>query len=239
MNALAIDCAVSRLTIAGKKENQVITVSLDIGNKQSERLLPTIDYIFRELSMLPLDLDYTTITLGPGTFTGLRLGLSSLKALSLSNGISIYGVDSLEAYAFPYRTTNYIILSLIEAKDSEFFCSIYEKEKTLLKSSDLTFEEIVSFLDTNIDLANKSIILCGPASDKFLFLVKNIPSLRDKIVAFNIKENCCQSLFTIAEEMIKNNISPLQDYDGPLYVRKSEAEIVLEKNQSKLNFIHC
>ena len=49
MNALAIDCAVSRLTISAKKDEKIVAVILDIGMKQSESLVPTIDYVLEKI----------------------------------------------------------------------------------------------------------------------------------------------------------------------------------------------
>ena len=80
MNALAVDSAASRMVIAAKKDDDVATLSLDIAMKQSEKILPAIDFVLSEVGLTPADLDYTAICKGPGTFTGLRLGFSALKA---------------------------------------------------------------------------------------------------------------------------------------------------------------
>ena len=121
MNALSIDCAVSELTVAAKKDRQTVKLSLDIGMKQSEKILPAIDYVMKESGLTPSDLDYTACTLGPGTFTGLRLGLSALKALTLANNTPLYAVPSLDLYAHPYKSSNEIVLSVLESKEDEFF----------------------------------------------------------------------------------------------------------------------
>ena len=55
MNALAIDCAVSRLTISAKKDEKIVAVILDIGMKQSESLVPTIDYVLEKIELLISD----------------------------------------------------------------------------------------------------------------------------------------------------------------------------------------
>ncbi|MBR0476967.1 MAG: tRNA (adenosine(37)-N6)-threonylcarbamoyltransferase complex dimerization subunit type 1 TsaB, partial [Treponema sp.] len=127
MNALAIDCAVSKLCIAAKKENQTVKLCLDIGTKQSEKILPAIDYVLKEADLTPALLDYTAVTLGPGTFTGLRLGLSALKALNLANGTPLYGIPSLKAYALPYKSAIETVLSVIEEKEDQYFYSFYAR----------------------------------------------------------------------------------------------------------------
>ena len=123
MKALAIDCAVTKLSVAAKNEGNTIKLTLDIGMKQSEKLLPAIDYVMKEAGLSAKDLDYTTVTLGPGSFTGLRLGLSALKAITLSDNVPLYGISSLEAYSWPYKKAIETVLPVIEAKEDEFFYS--------------------------------------------------------------------------------------------------------------------
>ena len=96
MNALAIDCAVSRLTISAKKDEKIVAVILDIGMKQSESLVPTIDYVLEKIELSPAELDYTVLTNGPGSFTGLRLAISAVKSINLAYNIPVYGISSLE-----------------------------------------------------------------------------------------------------------------------------------------------
>ena len=71
------------MTIAAKNEDIKASLSLDMGQKQSQKLLPAIDYVLSQVELKPADLDYTALTSGPGTFTGLRLAFSALKTYIL------------------------------------------------------------------------------------------------------------------------------------------------------------
>ncbi|MGN0728781.1 tRNA (adenosine(37)-N6)-threonylcarbamoyltransferase complex dimerization subunit type 1 TsaB [Treponema sp.] len=227
MKALAIDCAVSRLAVAAKNENISAKIVLDIGIKQSEKLLPAIDYVMKETGLCAKELDYSAVTTGPGTFTGLRLGLSALKALTLSSNIPLYGIPSLDAYAWPYRKAIETVLPVIEAKEDEFFYSFFIRGEKLRAEEDAGIEEILKQLDTE-----SPVLACGPAGKIFCERTAEISPLYS-LHSFSPDEDCCNSLFEIAEKMISEKKEPLKDYDGPLYVRKSEAEIVLEaKNRS-------
>ncbi len=224
MKALAIDCAVSRMAIAAKKDNDIVKVVLDVGSKQSEKLLPAIQHVMKEINLDAKDLDYSVITLGPGTFTGLRLGLSTLKALNLSYDIPIYGVPSLDAYAYPYNSAIESVLSVIEAKEDEYFYSFFIRGQRLSEPDDKTTEEILKQIDPET-----SVLVCGPGADDFVESVnQNTPLF--SVHTFKNQNDCTESLFDIAEVMIKEGKPALKDYDGPLYVRKSEAELVREKN---------
>ena len=146
MKALAIDCAVSRLTVAAKNDSHFVRMTLDVGMKQSEKLLPTIDLVLKEAELTAKELDYTTITIGPGSFTGLRLGLSALKALQLSNGTPIYGIPSLDAYAYPYRTAVETVLSVIDGNRDQFYTSFYCRGENFSGPDARRFEEIKNSL---------------------------------------------------------------------------------------------
>lgn len=228
MNALAIDCAVSKMTVAAKKDKTLVKITYDIGIKQSEKLLPAIDFVMKEVNITPSDLDYTCTTLGPGTFTGLRLGLSALKAINIANSTPIYAIPSLDAYSYPYKTAHEEVISVIEAKEDEFFYSFYLHGKKLIQEDDKEIEEILKKIDTE-----SNILVCGPGAKTFTERVEELSSLHS-VYSFSNQPDCTESLFELAEIMINNKEEPLQDYDGPLYVRKSEAEIVLEK-KNELN----
>ena len=224
MKALAIDCAVSKITVAAKKDTDEVKVTLDLGTRQSEKLLPTVDFVMKEIGLEPKELDYTAVTLGPGTFTGLRLGLSTLKALNLSFGVPVYGIPSLEAYAHPYRSAIETVLPLIEAKEEEYFYNFYIRGQRLSEDGDKTTEEILKEIDPET-----SVLVCGPGAKDFTeSVLQNTPLY--SVHCFEPENDACESLFEIAEQMIKDGKSALKDYDGPIYVRKSEAELVREKN---------
>lgn len=223
MKALVIDSAASEMVIAAKNENIKATISLDLGQKQSKEILPAIDYILKKVDLEPKDLDYSALCSGPGTFTGLRLAFSALKAIELAHNVPVYGIGSLEAYAFPFLDFEGQIVSVIDAKKNQFFAAIYENGKILMEAEDTTAEKVLSRLDKN-----KKIILAGPDAKIFADELKNLePNL--KITFAKSQPPATDALFEIAENMIEEKIPPLADYDGPVYLRKSEAELSLEK----------
>ncbi len=225
MKALAIDCAVSKIAIAAKNDGNVVQLTYDIGIKQSEKLLPAIDFVMRELQLSASQLDYTCLTLGPGTFTGLRLGLSTLKAINLAFGVPVYGIPSLEAYAYPYAAVENV-LSLIEAKEDEFFFQFFSKGRPLTEVEDRAFDDIAGRLSSE-----RPTVVAGPAASVFTEHVReSFPLL--KLESFDRGNSCAESLFELAERKISLGEGPLEDYDGPLYVRKSEAELVLEAKKT-------
>ncbi|WP_407428542.1 tRNA (adenosine(37)-N6)-threonylcarbamoyltransferase complex dimerization subunit type 1 TsaB [Treponema sp.] len=224
MKALVIDSSASCMTVAAKNGDIKASLVLDMGQKQSQKLLPAVDYVLSQVELNSSELDYTALTSGPGTFTGLRLAFSALKAIELAHNIPVYGIPSLDAYAFPFSSFEGKVVSVIDAKKDQFFAAIYENGKAIVEAADTTAEKVAEKLNTD-----KKILLCGPDAVIFTDELKKL-NASFNITVFPSQPLCTESLFTIAEEMIEQKKEPLADYDGPVYLRKSEAEIKLENS---------
>ena len=151
MNILALDCAVTRISLAVKTESKFISTTYDIGMRQSEILVPAIDEILKKAEITAAELNASALTIGPGSFTGLRLGISALKAIELAYNVPVYGISSLETYAYPYKNFGIPLLSCIDANKDKFYARITDGENLLLKDDDYELEKIsdaVKELDT-------------------------------------------------------------------------------------------
>ena len=228
MNILVIDCAVSRLSLAVKADDKMISEVYDIGMRQSEILVPVIQEVLNKIGLKPSDLNYTALTIGPGSFTGLRLGISALKAIELAYNVPVYGISSLKVYGYPYSELDIPVLSCIDANKDKFYCSITNGKETILQEGDWEVEKIIESIK-DFD----KIFIAGPDCLK---LKKLIEDSNNNIKAFAPKTRSLttESLISITEELINSGAEPLKDFDGPVYLRASEAEIKLQSD-SKVN----
>lgn len=221
MKALVIDSSSSNMIISARNEDKTMTVSCDMGMKQSEKILPLVDFVLSEVNLDAKDIEWTALTSGPGTFTGLRLGYSVLKALTLAFNTPIYGINTMEMIAFPFIENgfkNKIIIPVIDAKKDQAFACIFENGE--MKSEIEDIEPSVFF--NKIKDNKNEIIVTGPIAKSF---VSQFPENNLNITVFDSPMMTTDSLFKIAQKMIENGKKPLEDYDGPEYFRKSEAEI--------------
>ncbi len=234
MKCLAIDSSYSKLTIASKNNDTTVTTSFNIGPKQSEKMLPAIDYVLKENNILGKDLDCTILCTGPGTFTGLRLAYSALKAIEMAYDIPIYGSGTLETYAYPYKYIDMPILSVLDAKKKRFYASLFSKGSVYIPTEDYTLEniteKILQFKKDSVKSFSK-IFIAGPDSQLF---VNNIVKTENMFVESDFitlmyEPEAVYSLFSIAEEKLNIGAQELKDFDGPSYYRASEAEENLTK----------
>ena len=222
MNILALDCAVTRISLAVKTDSKFLSATYDIGMRQSEILVPSIDELLKKADLPAADLNATCLTIGPGSFTGLRLGISALKAIELAYGVPVYGISSLEAYAFAYKNFNMPLLSCIDANKDKFYARFEDGDKIILKDDDY---EISKITDAVKDF--ETILVCGPDAQKLVEKLKTIYAEKIYLVA-QTRPETAKSLIQITEELIEKKAEPLKDFDGPVYLRASEAELKLK-----------
>ncbi|MBP5519468.1 MAG: tRNA (adenosine(37)-N6)-threonylcarbamoyltransferase complex dimerization subunit type 1 TsaB [Treponema sp.] len=228
MNILALDCAVTRISLAVKTDSKFVSATYDIGMRQSEILVPSIDEILSKAEIKPSELDASVLTIGPGSFTGLRLGISALKAIELAHNVPVYGVSSLEAYAYPYKNLGFPVISCIDANKDKFYVNITDKSKCLLKDGDYELKDILK-------IAKELDIALGAGPDIKKLEEKLMQYFEDgelKIIIPEVAPNPSEALVKICEELIEKKAEPLKDFDGPVYLRASEAEIKLNSTNA-------
>ena len=131
MLVLAIDAATRFSGVALLEERRVLAEYLvDSSLTHSTRLLPAIDMVFRDCERSIRDLQGVIVTIGPGSFTGLRIGLSHAKGIAHSLGIPIVGVSTLLLWACsiaPFTPIGSLLLPLLDARRGEYYSALYEQ----------------------------------------------------------------------------------------------------------------
>ncbi len=219
MKALAIDSAGSCISIAARNEDKSVLLSLDIGMRQSEKIVPSLIKVIEEVELTPRDLDYSCLCLGPGSFTGLRLSFAALKAFTLAYGTPIYGIPTLSVLARPFKSWHGAVVPVIDAKKHRFYTSIYRKGIECLKPCDISSKELLQFIDDE-----EEVLCVGPDAKLF---IEEIASVKPALTISSIDIHTSSTAFNLLEmayEMHCRGDSPLQEFEGPVYIRASEAE---------------
>jgi tRNA threonylcarbamoyl adenosine modification protein YeaZ len=98
-------------------------------NKHAERLLPQIDTLLKETGTPPSDLAAIAISIGPGSFTGLRVGLATAKGLAYACGLPLLPVPTLEAMAMPFRDAKTAIAPMIVSRKDEVYWALFQPQE--------------------------------------------------------------------------------------------------------------
>lgn len=236
MNALALDTSISKITVAAKKGENLVSLTLDLGMRQSEKLLPAIDYVLSQAEIAPSELDYTALCSGPGSFTGLRLGFAALKAIEAAHGIPIYAVNSLDYYAAPFMDFGDAILSVIDARKDKFFAKAFFSGKEIISCDDFELSDLAQKLEEFFQEKNsQEKESTGKESDAEIFVAGEAEIFVEACARRNFLQEKkllwakggtanLKSLFDLAEEKIARNEPRILEYEGPQYFRASEAE---------------
>lgn len=95
-------------------------------NRHTEELMPTVAQILDRAGVAPRDLAAVGIAIGPGSFTGLRVGLAAAKGLALAHGAKLIGISTLDCTAYPHRAQTRPVVALVQAGRGRVCWAAYE-----------------------------------------------------------------------------------------------------------------
>lgn len=139
-------------------ENVIKSEFINTGLTHSETLLPMIKRVMGDISYD--DLDAIAITAGPGSFTGVRIGVSTVKGLAFQSKIPCYSISTLEAIAYAFDDEDCIICAVMDARRMQFYNAIFESKNGVITR--LCDDRAISIEDLRKDLEKYSnIVIAG------------------------------------------------------------------------------
>lgn len=126
MLTLAIDTATSQVGVAFGRDGRVVgEVRIDGGRRHAEQLAPAVEYLATELDLELDELAFVAVGIGPGLYTGLRVGVTTARVMAQALGIPVVGIPSLDLVAYPWRATRRQIVAILDARRREVFAARY------------------------------------------------------------------------------------------------------------------
>jgi len=132
VRVLAVDTTTARGSLAIVDDDEVrVEVRRETADGHSTWLLPTVEEVLHGLSLSAFDLDGFAVAVGPGSFTGLRVGLATVQGLALATGRLVAGLSSLDVLASSARDEGATVVALMDAFRGEVFAAAYERGRGL------------------------------------------------------------------------------------------------------------
>lgn len=126
MLVMGIDTSTEVGAIGLIKDYKILgEINLCLNRRHSERLMPNIKYLFQESGFEIDDLEGLAVTIGPGSFTGLRIGLSTVKAFAQFLNIPVIGLSTLDVLAYNIYQIEDWLVPLIDARRGRVYTSLY------------------------------------------------------------------------------------------------------------------
>jgi len=132
MKILGIDTTTKFLCLGAYDGAKIYEYNLELGTKHSALLVPTIKRVLDALEWHISEVDYFACGLGPGSFTGMRVGLATIKGLSWATKRPVIGISTLDILAHSVKDSDKNIIPIIDAKRNLIYCSIYKKKNRKL-----------------------------------------------------------------------------------------------------------
>ena len=133
MKILAIDTSSNTCSVCLlENDNPIHTLEIKDEKTHSEKFMPLVQKLLHTTKTPLKEIDILACDKGPGSFTGIRIGISAIKAMSEVQKIDIIGVSSLQSLAYN-ETFNGITCSLIDARNNQVYCGIFDNNHNKLK----------------------------------------------------------------------------------------------------------
>ncbi|MBR5280529.1 MAG: tRNA (adenosine(37)-N6)-threonylcarbamoyltransferase complex dimerization subunit type 1 TsaB [Clostridia bacterium] len=132
MKILAIDTACNLARVALTEDGTLCkAITVDDKRRHSVKLLPAIETLLAECGVAPKNLDLIAVTKGPGSFTGLRIGVVTAKTMAYALHIPLVGVNTLDAIAASFAKEDEVVCPLIDARNTRAYGGFYQKGESV------------------------------------------------------------------------------------------------------------
>jgi tRNA threonylcarbamoyladenosine biosynthesis protein TsaB len=221
---LGIDTATVRVSCAIGGHEGVLASTLSArGKRHAESLTPAIDFIRRQARIELSEISVVAVDLGPGLFTGLRVGVAAAKAMAHALRVPMIGVPSLDLLAFPVRFSSRLVVAAIDARRGELFYAFYRQvpggmqrlsEHCIGTADDLAGELLAS---------GEECLLVGDGAIRYREVFDGLNKV--EVVGAELAHPSASSLVMLAHaQALREQFVKPWDLT-PMYLRKPDAEI--------------
>ncbi len=210
------------VAIMDDKAGLIAETRLNVKTTHSERLMTAVNNTLVQSELKLDDLDVFAVAIGPGSFTGLRIGLSTVKGLSYATGKPVVTVPTLDAFAWNFPFSAYPVCLMLDARKNEVYVAVYRWED----SGFTTVVECVSVRpEALLERLHEKVLFAGEGA--LLYKEKIVSSMKDR-AAFAMPDKMVPSPANVAmlglEKALRGEYAAAA-MTVPFYVRRSEAEV--------------
>jgi tRNA threonylcarbamoyladenosine biosynthesis protein TsaB len=229
MYILGIETATKTGGVAIVSEAGVLAeYTLNIEVTHSERLMSTVDRVLKDTGFTLANVDGFGVSIGPGSFTGLRIGLATIKGLAFATGKPVAAVPTLKALAWNIPFSRYPVCPLLDARKSEVYAALFRHDGS---DYDQEMPETVISLAEMAGTMNRDILFTGEGARLFAGEIEKIFGDRAHFASLSSTAPSAASVAEIALMMLKAGQQTMPDALVPMYIRRPEAEVAWEKRQ--------
>ena len=166
MKILGIDSSAKSASVAVTENGKILSsFYINTGLTHSQTLMPMLESALKCASLTLDDIDLIAVNKGPGSFTGIRIGVAAAKGLADTNSIKTIGTSTLESMAYNLISTNCIVASVMDARCSQVYTALFRASDNKIER--LTEDDALSISDLKEILLrfDEQIVLVGDGAD--------------------------------------------------------------------------
>ena len=233
MPILALDTStlVSSVAVAAP-EKLLAELTLETRLTHSETLMPHIQQVLAMADLDKKDLEAVAVSIGPGSFTGLRIGLASAKGMAYALDIPLIGVPTMEALACQCPVPGIYAVPLVDAQKGNAYMAVYAWE-----DGQLVEKQSVEVLSIDECLArcgalDRPVLLLGDAAVKKVAGRKELPQGVQIALPHIVMPRAAGTALLGLRRLAAGQVGSVMDME-PVYIRRSEAEVLWEKRHKE------
>ena len=213
MNILVFDTSTEILAVGVRIGGNDLNATAAEGFKHSETLLPSIETCLRNSKASMKEIELIACTSGPGSFTGLRIGMATAKGLSLALGVPWVGVPTLDCLAYGYGGDGGIVVPVLDARKNRVYAAHYSGGLRTSRYMDVAISDLLASVQNE-----DRVFFVGPDADLLADYSLERPGFT---IVTEEPTRRLAGLAALAEEQyVKKGASA--DDEGPLYLREPE-----------------
>jgi tRNA threonylcarbamoyladenosine biosynthesis protein TsaB len=218
MNILAVDSSGNVCAAAVLKDERILSeYYVDNLKTHSETLEPMADACLSAAGLSLKDIDLFACAVGPGSFTGLRIGAGMIKAFAHASGKSAIGVNTLDALAFTVSGTDEIVCPVIDARRGEVYTAVYRGGERAGEYRAMSLTDLLA------ELKGQRVVFCGDAAIKYAADIRTASS-GFRVAHPGIALQRAGSVGLVAYRMYQQGVRGDAYALEPFYLRETQAE---------------
>lgn len=229
MKILSVDSSSVSASVA-ITENGVTLAENFINNglTHSQTLMPMVEKTLNDAKISVKDIELFAITNGPGSFTGVRIGIASIKGMADALNKKCVAISTLEAIAEPLKNEDCIACAVMDARCNQVYTAMFKSGKRLCEDKAVLIDE----LGQELKNYNKKVVFIGDGSVLCYEKLKDVVT-ECEVAYESIRFVHASSIGRIAEEKVKNGEMPINSANlVPFYLRLPQAERELNNKKS-------
>ena len=237
MKILAIECSATPCSAAVIENGKILASDfVNVGLTHSQILMPMAEKVVKAANLNFNDIDGFAVSAGPGSFTGIRIGISAIKGLAAPGKKPCVSVSTLYSMAVNYIDTDCIVCAVMDARCNQVYNAIFDIEggkiTRICEDRALLCEELAENLKEVLQKSEKRVIIVGDGTKVFYPYVKDFENVCEPLEERRFQNAVSVAITAEKEFEEKNTLSPEEIL--PVYLRLPQAERELKLKKESL-----